>query len=187
MNQSKSRLGFNGTWSMGVGGMIGGGIFSTLGVVVGIAGAWAWLSFTAAGLIALAAAFSTGSAINATLSATARLAYKVAEDRAGIPDRAVMGLGAAAAVLAAVGTLTTLVEAASLAFLFTFAVVCGLAFRQRAGVRIATGFGAVAGAAASVALIARLIRTDPLALAFLGLLVLFAVFGRPVLLHHLKR
>jgi len=194
MNQSKSRLGFigfNGKWSMGVGGMIGGGIFSTLGVVGGIAGAGAWLSFTAAGLIALAAAFSIGSAINAKLFATAHLAYKVAEDselpavldhknRAGIPNRAVMGLGGAAVVLAAVGTLTTLVEAASLAFLFTFAVVCGLAFRQRAGVRGATGFGAVAGADASVAFIVRLIRTDPLAPAFLGLLVLFAVFGRLV-------
>ena len=45
MTQSQSRLGFNGTWSMAVGGMIGGGIFSTLGVVIGIAGAWAWLSF----------------------------------------------------------------------------------------------------------------------------------------------
>ena len=43
---------------MAVGGMVGGGIFSTLGVVVGIAGAWTWLSFVAAGLIALAAGYS---------------------------------------------------------------------------------------------------------------------------------
>jgi hypothetical protein len=35
-------------------GIVGGGIFSTLGVVVGIAGAWAWLSFATAGLIAQA-------------------------------------------------------------------------------------------------------------------------------------
>ncbi len=155
--------------------------FGTVGVVV----------------VTIAAAFSTGSAINATLFATARLAYRVAEDgelpaalghknTAGIPDRAVIGLGTTAAVLAAVGTLSTLVEAASLAFLFTFAVVCGLAFHQRAGLRIATGFGALAAAAASVALIVRLIRTDPLALVFLGLLVLIALFGRPVLLHHVK-
>ena len=27
MNQSKSKLGFNGAWSMAVGGMVGGGIF----------------------------------------------------------------------------------------------------------------------------------------------------------------
>ena len=215
VNQPKSKLGFNATWSMAVGGMGGGGIFSTLGVVVGIAGAWAWLSFAAPGLIALAiagrrvlgtvglvvvtiaAAFSTGSAINATLFATARLANKVAEDgelpaamdhknATGIPDRAVIILGAAAAVLAAVGTLTTLVEAASLTFLFTFAVVCGLAFYQGAGARIITGFGVLAGATATVALIIRLIATNPLALVFLCLLVLVALFGRPVLLRHVK-
>ncbi len=148
-------------------------------------------------IVTIAAAFSTGSAINATLFATARLTYTVAEDGelpatldhknvADIPDRAVILLGSAAAVLAAVGTLTTLVEAASLSFLFTFAVVCGLAFRQRAGLRIITGFGALAAVAASVALVIRLISTNPLALVFLGLLVLIAIFGRPVILRHVK-
>ncbi len=148
-------------------------------------------------VVTIAAAFSTGSAINATLFATARLTYRVAEDgelpaalhhknAAGIPDRAVILLGTAAAVLAAVGTLTTLVEAASLSFLFTFAVVCGLAFLQQIGLRVVTGFGALAGATASVALIVRLIRTDPIALVFLGLLMLIALFGRPVLLRHVK-
>lgn len=58
MDHYKSKLGFSGTWSMAVGGMIGGGIFSTLGVVIGIAGAWAWFSFVVAGLIALAAGYS---------------------------------------------------------------------------------------------------------------------------------
>jgi amino acid transporter len=148
-------------------------------------------------VVTIAAAFSTGSAINATLFATARLAHTVAEDgelpaaldhknSAGIPDRAVIGLGAAAAVLAAVGTLTTLVEAASLAFLFTFSVVCGLAFRQRAGRRIFTGFGALTAAVASAALIFRLVQTDPLALILLGLLVIVAVFGRPFILRRIK-
>ena len=148
-------------------------------------------------VVTIAAAFSTGSAINATLFATARLANKVAEDgelpaamdhknATGIPDRAVIVLGAAAAVLAAVGTLTTLVEAASLTFLFTFAVVCGLAFYQGAGARIITGFGVLAGATATVALVVRLIATDLLALVFLGLLVLVALFGRPALLRHVK-
>lgn len=148
-------------------------------------------------VVTIAAAFSTGSAINATLFATARLAYEVAEDgelpaaldhknTSGIPDRAVIGLGSAAAILAAVGTLTTLVEAASLAFLFTFTVVCGLAYFQRTGLRIVTGFGALVGATASAALIVRLIRTDPLVLVFLALLVLVALFGRPMLLRHVK-
>jgi amino acid transporter len=148
-------------------------------------------------IVTIAAAFSTGSAINATLFATARLAYKVAEDgelpaaldhknKAGIPDRAVIGLGAASAVLAAVGTLSTLVEAASLAFLFTFAIVCGLAFLRRTGLRVVTGFGALAGITASTVLIFRLIRTNPIALVFFGSLVLIAFFGRPLLLRYVN-
>lgn len=148
-------------------------------------------------VVTIAAAFSTGSAINATLFATARLAHLVAEDgelpraldhenAAGAPDRAIIGLGGAAAFLAAFGTLSALVEAASLAFLFTFAVVSGLAFRQRAGYRLATGFGALAASAASIALIVRLVQTDPLALAMLGLLVVIAMFGRPWLLRHVE-
>jgi amino acid transporter len=166
-------------------------------VALAIAGRRAFGTF---GLVAvtIAAAFSTGSAINSTLFATARLTYTVAEhgelpaaldhrNGAGIPDRAVMGLGCAAAVLAAVGTLSALVEAASLAFLFTFAVVCGLAFRQRAGSRAVTGPGALAAAAAAVVLVVRLVRTEPLALIFLGLVILIAVFGRPVLLRHVRR
>ena len=165
-------------------------------VALAIAGRQA---FGTAGLwvVTVAAAFSTGSAINATLFATARLAHTVAEDdelpaaldhrnASGVPDRAVVGLGAAAALLAAIGSLTTLVEAASLAFLFTFCVVCGLAFRQKAGLRIVTGFGALSGILACGALVVRLVRTDPMALALLGLLVIIAVFGRPLILRHVR-
>lgn len=148
-------------------------------------------------IVTIAAAFSTGSAINSTLFATARLSGTVAEDgelpaalshrnRHGIPDRAVIALGATAALLAAIGKLTPLVEAASLTFLFTFAVVCGLAFHQRAGARVTTGFGVVAPAFAVIALIIRLIQNDPFALLVLGILVLIAVFERPVLLRHVK-
>ncbi|KPL67848.1 hypothetical protein SZ64_06805 [Erythrobacter sp. SG61-1L] len=51
-------LGLGGAWAMAVGGMIGGGIFSTLGVVISVAGEWAWLSFLIGGLIALASGHS---------------------------------------------------------------------------------------------------------------------------------
>lgn len=146
-------------------------------------------------VVTIAAAFSTGSAINATLFASARLAHQVADagqlpailahrNSAGIPSRAVIILAVSAAMLAAIGTLASLVEAASLAFLFTFAVVSGLAFHQKAGARVVTGFGALAGSGAFVALIIRLVRTDPMALVFLGILVLIAFFARPVLLNH---
>ena len=148
-------------------------------------------------IVTVAAAFSTGSAINSTLFATARLAHEVASNgelpaaldhtnRAGVPDRAVLGLGAFAAVLAVIGTLSVLVEAASLAFLFTFAVVCALACARRTGSRWVTGLGALLATAATVALIVRLARNEPLALAFLGVLVALAMFARPVLLRHVK-
>jgi amino acid transporter len=161
-------------------------------VALAIAGQKA-LGTTGLVIVTIAAAFSTGSAINATLFATARLAYKVAEDgefpaalhqknQAGVPDRSVILLGVAAAILAAVGTLTTLVEAASLAFLFTFSVVSGLAFHQKTGLRIITGFGTLAAAAAAFALIFEMYRSNFVALVFLGALVLIAIFGRPLLL-----
>ncbi len=148
-------------------------------------------------IVTIGAAFSTGSAINSTLFATARLAHDVAKagelpaalghkNRIGIPDRAVVALGLLAALLAVVGTFSILVEAASLAFLFTFSVVCGLAFYLRVGRRIITGPGALAGAAASVALVTRLVQTDPLSLVFLGILVIVAVFGRPLLLRFVE-
>lgn len=148
-------------------------------------------------VVTIAAAFSTGSAINSTLFATARLASTVAEagelpaalthkNAEGIPDRAVIGLGTAAAVLAAVGTLTSLVETASLAFLCTFSVVCGLAFHKKAGVRAFTGLGALTGFAASAGLVVRMVRTNPMAIVYLVLLIIIAVFGRPLLLRHIK-
>ncbi len=147
-------------------------------------------------VVTVAAAFSTGSAINSTLFATARLSRLVANDgelpaslghtnSAGVPDRAVVGLGGGAAVLATVGSLSILVEAASLAFLFTFTAVGWLAFRERAGRRAVTGAGALAGCAASLALVWRLVDTDPLALVVLVALVLLAVFGRPLVLRHM--
>jgi amino acid transporter len=58
MTKENKKMSFNATWSMAVGGMVGGGIFSVLGVIIGIAGQWAWLSFVLAGLIALISAFS---------------------------------------------------------------------------------------------------------------------------------
>ena len=52
------RIGLAGAWAIGVGGMVGGGIFSTLGVVIASAGHWAALSFVLGGLIAYATGHS---------------------------------------------------------------------------------------------------------------------------------
>ncbi len=55
---ASEKMNFNATWAMAVGGMVGGGIFSVLGVIVESAAQWAWLSFVIAGLIALVSAHS---------------------------------------------------------------------------------------------------------------------------------
>lgn len=55
---SDEKLGFPGAVAIGLGGMIGGGVFSVLGVVVGIAGPASWMAFTAASLVSMCAAYS---------------------------------------------------------------------------------------------------------------------------------
>ena len=51
-------LGFLDAFSIGVGGMIGAGIFSILGYSVQMAGSFAYVSFMIAGLVALLSAYS---------------------------------------------------------------------------------------------------------------------------------
>lgn len=148
-------------------------------------------------LVTIGAAFSTSSAINSTLFATARLAHRVASDgelpaaidhrnASGIPDRAVIILGALAALLAVIGSLSNLVSAASLAFLFTFATVNALAFQQHAGSRILTLSGAMGAIAAMLALVFHMVQSEIVALLFLAILGLIAVFVRPYVLRHVR-
>ena len=54
----KGTLGFAAVWAIAVGGMVGGGIFSTLGVVISNAGHWAALSFVLGGMVAYATGHS---------------------------------------------------------------------------------------------------------------------------------
>ncbi len=149
-------------------------------------------------IVSIAAAFSTGSAINATLFATARLAKTVADDGElpgalaatnshGIPGRAVILIGAAGAVLAVIGHLGSLVEAASLAFLFTFATVNVLAARNARGPSWVSWAGAAGAIAAAVALLVRLAIREPMSLGILALLILAAMVGRPLVLKRLNR
>ncbi|MBX7481034.1 APC family permease [Qipengyuania qiaonensis] len=55
---STGTLGLPAAWAIAVGGMVGGGIFSTLGVVISSAGHWAALSFILGGLVAYATGHS---------------------------------------------------------------------------------------------------------------------------------
>lgn len=145
-------------------------------------------------LVSVAAAFSTGSAINATLFATARLSKTVARagylprvvnntNAAGVPGAAILVLGAASATLAAIGKLEGLVEAASLVFLGTFALVGFIAWQKlKSKLYRAIGLaGALSASAAAVALITRLALTRPLALLAFAVVVALSLWLRPTL------
>jgi amino acid transporter len=93
-------------------------------------------------IVTIAAAFSTGSAINATLFSTARLMESVAqkkdlphlfvkENNAHIPIYALVSISVFSTVLALLGSLESLVDAASIIFLFTFGTVNWIAYKQK--------------------------------------------------------
>lgn len=147
-------------------------------------------------IVVVAAAFSAGSAINATLFATARLARLLASDgelpavaahlnRYDVPDRNLIALGGAAALLAAIGSLGSLVEAASLTFLLTFALANAVAawlLPQRRWLAAGAALGMTAGA---VILAVEVAGNAPFVLAGLGVLFVIAVFGRHAILRRL--
>lgn len=154
--------------------------------------AWGMLGVV---LVSAAAALSTGSAINATLFATARLADKVATDGElpavarhrnshEVPDRTLLVLAAMGAALAAIGSLGSLVEAASLVFLFTFGVVNTIAISQLTKRRWIPALGALGASVAVVVLTIDLVQTAPLALLALGGLIIIATTVRPLILRH---
>jgi amino acid transporter len=143
-------------------------------------------------LVSLAAVFSTASAINATLFATARLGRTVSDrgelpqavgrlNRQGIPHVSLVTLGVLSAVLAVIGSLSGLVEVASLTFLITFATVNILAAKTLPKRRWIPVAGAAGALLSTVLLSMKLIKTDPLALVVLVVLILLSVFVRPYL------
>ena len=57
-SSGEGRLGPVAVFALAAGGMVGGGIYVALGVVVKASAQWAWLSFLIAGLVAVSSAFS---------------------------------------------------------------------------------------------------------------------------------
>ena len=55
---AEGEIGLLGALSIGIGGIVGGGIFATLGLAVADARGSAWLSFLVAGIVALLTAYS---------------------------------------------------------------------------------------------------------------------------------
>jgi amino acid transporter len=154
-----------------------------------------------AGLVAVlvAAVFSTASAINATLFASARLGHRVTEDgqlpdllvrwsRGGIPITFIVLMAAGSIAVEATGTLERITTFSSLVFLSVFAVVnwAALAHRSWTGWQKALPVAGLLGClAAAATLVLHLWRTDQPSLRIVGgisagLLILRGLY---VLLH----
>lgn len=151
-----------------------------------------------AGLIILtvAAAFATSAAINSTLFSSANLAKRVSEDRelpgifrkttgGGTPYAAILCFGVLAAILSVTGSLSDLVEAASLVFLATFLTVNLICIRRLSG-RIIPLTGFILGLVLAAALVWRLAHNAPVSLGIVLCLGLVAYFVRPLLLRQKK-
>lgn len=146
-------------------------------------------------VVTIAAAFSTGSAINATLFSTARLMESVAEkkdlphlflkeNKSNIPVYALLTISGFAAVLAIIGRLGSLVDAASLIFLFTFGTVNLIAFQQNIKMKWISLIGVLGCGLAIISDIAVQIQNNPYAIGALVLVTTCIFIFRP---HLLKR
>ncbi|MCB0586557.1 MAG: amino acid permease [Phaeodactylibacter sp.] len=149
-------------------------------------------------LVTIAAAFSTGSAINATLFSTARLMENVAEKKdlphifaiendANIPFYAILIIGGLAAVLAVAGSLSSLVDAASLIFLITFGTVNFLAYHQKVKYRFICLIGALGCLLAMLLSSYEQWKARPVPLLIVLGLILLIFIGRPFILKRINR
>lgn len=156
-----------------------------------------WLGTPGLVVMTVAAGFATSAAINSTLFSTAQLARRVADDGElpawfdhrndnDVPDRAVIVIAVAAGFLAVIGSLSSLVEAASLVFLAAFAVVNHLAIRERAGSRLVAGIALGVGAVVGLVLVYRLVTTRPIAFAVVVTAMVASFVARPWILSRVR-
>jgi len=161
-------------------------------VALSIAGKQAF-GITGLVFVTIAAAFSTGSAINATLFSTGRLMETVArkkdlpnifvkENQASIPYYGIIILAGLSAVLAAIGSLSTLVDAASLIFLITFAIVNYISYRQKIKYKLISLIGSIVCLIAILLSSFEQIQKNPIPLIIILVFILFALIGRPFIL-----
>lgn len=148
-------------------------------------------------IVTIAAAFSTGSAINATLFSTSRLMESVAEKKdlphlfakensSDIPYYALLTIAGFAALLAIIGSLDSLVDAASIIFLFTFGTVNFIAFQQKVKLRWISFLGASACGVAIIADILEQIDKIPYTITGLIIITISIFIFRPYLLRMIK-
>lgn len=143
-------------------------------------------------VMTVAAVFATAAAINSTLFSSANLSKRVAEDKElpkffkktknGVPYRSVILLGVFSTVLAVIGKLSSLVEAASLIFLITFGIVNIIALEHIKSSRKWIPYTGIALAAIIIViLLTRLFTVAPVQLSILLFLSLLIIVGRPAM------
>lgn len=156
-------------------------------------------AFGLAGLIivTVAAAFSTGSAINATLFSTGRLMESVAkkkdlphlfvkENDEMVPMYSIIAISIFSGALAFIGSLGNLVDAASIIFLFTFGIVNFLAYKQKVKLKWICLFGSIACCLAIIADIIVQVQKTPFAIIGLILISVALFVFRPYLLRKMN-
>lgn len=148
-------------------------------------------------VMTIAAGFATAAAVNSTLYSTAKLSARIARDgelpswfdhenRMAVPDRPLVLIGVLATALALIGSLSSLVEAASLVFLATFVTVNLVCLQRKEGPRWLPIVGSILGALIGLVLVVRLAVTTPIPLVILVTLALFVFVGRPAILRKVR-
>ncbi len=144
-------------------------------------------------IMTVAAVFATAAAINSTLFSSSNLSKRVANDKElpslfkktknNVPYAAVILLGVLSTVLAVIGKLSSLVEAASLIFLITFGTVNIIALKYiDKKWKWISWVGIVFAGIVLIILIMRLMTVAPIQLAILVILALLIILGRPALM-----
>lgn len=148
-------------------------------------------------ILTIAAGFATSAAINSTLFSSAKLARRVAQEKelpglfaktnsADAPWFAIIGFGLCAGILSVTGSLSQLVEAASLVFLVTFLTVNLLCMREAGSGKIIPLTGFIIGAVLGIALVWRLAQNAPVSLAVVVAFAAAAFLVRPWLLKRFR-
>jgi hypothetical protein len=95
-------------------------------------------------------------------------------------------LAGLAAVLATIGSLGTLVDAASLIFLITFAIVNYISYQQKVKYRIISLMGSIACLIAILLSSYEQFRNNPIPITIILVIIFFALIGRPYILKKMK-
>jgi len=149
-------------------------------------------------IMAVAAGLATAAAINSTLFSTANLTKTISQanelpswfkhtNSKNIPDRAIILLGTLAGVFAVAGSLTALVEAASLVFVMTFGAVNWLCYREHDSKRWIPLIGIFIAVITIITLLFRVAVSKPVAFGALVLIILLVILGRPFVLKQKKK